>query len=131
MNAAIRAVVRTGIYHGIEMYGVERGLSGLCSGAVMKSFTLGSVAGIIPVSYTHLDVYKRQEGSIVDIGSELEVIARSGSWYSYKGERIGQGRENAKMFLMQNPKILDEIENDIKQIYKTKKTSASQDDSKI
>jgi recombination protein RecA len=72
-----------------------------------------------------------REGSIVDIGSELEVIARSGSWYSYKGERIGQGRENAKMFLMQNPKILDEIENDIKQIYKTKKTSASQDDSKI
>ncbi len=72
-----------------------------------------------------------REGSIVDIGSELEVIARSGSWYSYKGERIGQGRENAKMFLMQNPKILDEIENDIKQIYKTKKTFASQDDSKI
>lgn len=72
-----------------------------------------------------------REGSIVDIGTELEVIVKSGSWYSYKGERIGQGRENAKMFLMQNPKILDEIENDIKQIYKTKKISVSQDDSEI
>ena len=47
MNAAIRAVVRTGIYHGIEIYGVERGLNGLCSGGRMIRFTPGSVAGII------------------------------------------------------------------------------------
>ncbi len=72
-----------------------------------------------------------KEGSIVDIGTELEVIAKSGSWYSYKGERIGQGRENAKMFLMQNNKILKEIENDIKEIYKTKKVSIVQEDSDI
>ena len=65
-----------------------------------------------------------REGSIVDIGTELEVIGKSGSWYSYKGERIGQGRENAKMFLMQNTKILESIENDIKEIYKTKKIPA-------
>lgn len=73
-----------------------------------------------------------REGSIVDIGTELEVIGKSGSWYSYKGERIGQGRENAKMFLMQNTKILENIENDIKEIYKTKKIPAAiEDDSEV
>ena len=73
-----------------------------------------------------------REGSIVDIGTELEVIGKSGSWYSYKGERIGQGRENAKMFLMQNTKILENIENDIKEIYKTKKIPAViEDDSEV
>jgi len=47
MNAAIRAVVRTGIYHRMEVYGVERGFTGLSNGSEMKPFTLGSVAGII------------------------------------------------------------------------------------
>lgn len=47
MNAAIRAVVRTGIYHRMEVYGIERGLSGLCFGGGMKHYSLGSVAGII------------------------------------------------------------------------------------
>lgn len=47
MNAVIRAVVRTGIYHRMEVYGVERGFNGLSSGSQMKSFSLGSVAGII------------------------------------------------------------------------------------
>lgn len=47
MNAAIRAVVRTAIYHGLEVYGVERGFSGLLNGGPMRPFTLGSVAGII------------------------------------------------------------------------------------
>ena len=40
-----------------------------------------------------------KEGEIIDIGSELEIIQKSGSWYSYNEERIGQGRENAKQFL--------------------------------
>ena len=55
-----------------------------------------------------------KEGSILDVGSELGIIGRSGSWYSYSEERIGQGRENAKVFLMQNPEIKDEIEKKIK-----------------
>jgi recombination protein RecA len=55
-----------------------------------------------------------KEGSILDVGSELGIIGRSGSWYSYGEERIGQGRENAKVFLMQNPEIKDEIEKKIK-----------------
>ena len=56
-----------------------------------------------------------REGSILDVGSENEVLEKSGSWYSYKGERIGQGRENAKVFLMQNEKIREEIEDIIKE----------------
>jgi len=55
-----------------------------------------------------------REGSIIDVGTDLGIIEKSGSWYSYKDERIGQGRENAKMFLTQNPKIMDEIEEKVK-----------------
>jgi len=62
-----------------------------------------------------------REGSLVDIGSQVEILVKSGSWYSYKGERIGQGRENAKLFLAQNPKLMDEIEKDIKDIFRAKK----------
>jgi recombination protein RecA len=62
-----------------------------------------------------------REGSLVDLGSQVDVLAKSGSWYSYKGERIGQGRENAKLFLTQNPKLMDEIENDIKNAFLAKK----------
>jgi len=56
-----------------------------------------------------------REGSIIDVAAESGIIEKSGSWYSYKEERIGQGRENAKMFLMQNEKIAEEIENAVKQ----------------
>jgi recombination protein RecA len=56
-----------------------------------------------------------KEGSIIDVGTEFGIIEKSGSWYSYKEERIGQGRENAKMFLIQNEKIAEEIENAVKE----------------
>jgi recombination protein RecA len=56
-----------------------------------------------------------REGSIIDVGTEFGIIEKSGSWYSYKEERIGQGRENAKMFLIQNEKIAEEIENAVKE----------------
>jgi len=50
-----------------------------------------------------------QEGEIVDIGSEFDIIQKSGSWYAYNEERIGQGRENVKQFLKENPSIKNEI----------------------
>jgi len=75
-----------------------------------------------------------KEGSILDVGSDLGLLEKSGSWYSYKDERIGQGRENAKVFLMQNDKIREEIENSIKEKIgftdkkeKNKKTQKSKD----
>lgn len=55
-----------------------------------------------------------QVGSIVDIGTEMEIIAKSGAWYSYKGERLGQGRENVKEFLRQHPAIAAEIDMSIR-----------------
>lgn len=50
-----------------------------------------------------------REGEIIDLGSELEIVQKSGSWYSYNEERVGQGRENAKLFLKENPDLRNEI----------------------
>ncbi|MFD1204218.1 MULTISPECIES: recombinase RecA [Sporosarcina] len=58
-----------------------------------------------------------KEGEIVDLGAELEVVQKSGAWYSYEGERLGQGRENAKQFLKENPDIRAEISNKIRDSY--------------
>lgn len=48
-------------------------------------------------------------GGILDIGAEMGIITKSGSWYSYQGERLGQGRDNAKAFLEEHPEIMEEI----------------------
>jgi len=50
------------------------------------------------------------EGEIIDQGVLLDIVEKSGSWYSYKGEKIGQGKDNARIFLKENPKISNEIE---------------------
>ena len=57
------------------------------------------------------------EGEIVDIGSELDIIQKSGSWYSYEGERLGQGRENAKLYLKENPELKYESLKKIRDYY--------------
>ncbi|PLX78408.1 MAG: recombinase RecA [Desulfuromonas sp.] len=54
-------------------------------------------------------------GDLVDLGAENEIVEKSGAWYSFNGERIGQGRENAKNFLTEHPETADEIENRLKQ----------------
>jgi recombination protein RecA len=53
-------------------------------------------------------------GELIDLGVKAEVIQKSGSWFSYGSERIGQGKENARAFLLQNPDIADEIEKAIR-----------------
>jgi len=53
-------------------------------------------------------------GELVDLGSKAGVVEKSGSWFAFNGERIGQGRENAKLFLKQNPKVAAEIEKAIR-----------------
>jgi len=55
-----------------------------------------------------------REGSIIDIGVEMDIIQKSGAWFSYNNERLGQGRENAKQFLRDNPQIAMEIEQQIR-----------------
>ncbi len=54
------------------------------------------------------------EGSVLDAGVETGVIEKSGSWYSYKGTRLGQGRDNARKFLKENPELLQTLEKEIK-----------------
>src|SRR6478752_4005534 len=56
-----------------------------------------------------------KEGEIIDLGSELDIVQKSGSWYSYNEERVGQGRENAKQFLKENPSIALEIQQKIRE----------------
>ncbi len=58
-----------------------------------------------------------KEGEILDIGSDLDIVLKSGAWYSYNEERLGQGRENAKQFLKENPDIANEIQLAIRTHY--------------
>jgi len=51
-----------------------------------------------------------KSGELIDLGAKVDVVEKSGAWYAYKGEKIGQGRENAKIYLEKNPKIAAEIE---------------------
>jgi len=53
-------------------------------------------------------------GELVDLGAKAGIVEKSGAWYAYKGEKIGQGRENAKIYLEQNPKVAEEIEKIIR-----------------
>ena len=52
-------------------------------------------------------------GELVDLGVKAEIIDKSGSWFAYNNQKIGQGRENVKTFLRENPEIKKEIENKI------------------
>ena len=56
-----------------------------------------------------------REGEIIDLGSEADIVEKSGAWYSYNGERIGQGKDNAREFLRQNPDMALEIENKLRE----------------
>ncbi|WP_438432518.1 recombinase RecA [Gorillibacterium sp. sgz500922] len=68
-------------------------------------------------------------GTLVDMGTEMDIVDKSGAWYSYEGERLGQGRENAKQFLKENPKIADAIEQKIRENSNlTTSVPAAQDD---
>lgn len=58
-----------------------------------------------------------REGEIIDMGSDLDIVQKSGSWYSYNEERLGQGRENAKIFLKENPAIRLEVQKKIRDHY--------------
>jgi recombination protein RecA len=56
-----------------------------------------------------------REGEVVDLGSELNIVEKSGAWYSYNGERIGQGKDNAREFLRSHPEMALEIENKVRE----------------
>jgi recombination protein RecA len=56
-----------------------------------------------------------REGEVVDMGAAAGVLEKSGSWYAYNGEKIGQGKDNAREFLRENPDLAHEIENRIRE----------------
>ncbi len=55
-----------------------------------------------------------REGNLLDVATEYNIVSRSGTWYSYGDVRLGQGRENAKQFLQENPDVADEMENQVR-----------------
>ena len=61
-----------------------------------------------------------KEGDILDLAANAEIIRKSGAWYSYEGEKIGQGRENTKQYLKENPAFCDMVEQQIRDLYFSK-----------
>ena len=70
-------------------------------------------------------------GDILDCATEAGILEKSGSWYSYKGERIGQGRENVKTYLKEHKDLMDLLEAQIKEKYISKKTDEEEDDDDV
>lgn len=74
-----------------------------------------------------------REGELIDIGADLDIVQKSGAWYSYNEERLGQGRENAKQFMKENPSVAASVEERIRDHYglngeKTVTVEADNDD---
>ena len=63
-----------------------------------------------------------REGELLDLGSEAEIVEKSGAWYSYHGVRIGQGKDNARQYLQENSAIAQEIEKALRDKLLSKKT---------
>ena len=56
-----------------------------------------------------------KNGELIDLGAKADIIEKSGAWYAYKGEKIGQGKENAKLYLEKNPNVAEEIEKAVRE----------------
>ena len=72
-----------------------------------------------------------KEGNILDMAVNLDIVEKAGSWFSYNGERIGQGRENVKKFLQDNPDLIKEIDEKVRHYYKldeTRENAQEEDD---
>jgi recombination protein RecA len=71
-----------------------------------------------PFKEAHFDILygegTSREGEILDLGSEAKIVEKSGAWYSYNGERIGQGKDNARNYLKERPELAREIENKVR-----------------
>ncbi len=71
-----------------------------------------------PFKEAHFDILYGEgvsrEGEIIDLGVEAKVVEKSGAWYSYSGERIGQGKDNARQYLRERPELAHEIENKVR-----------------
>ena len=61
-----------------------------------------------------------RDGEVLDLAVDKDIVDKSGAWYAYKGEKIGQGKENVKMYLKANPKLRDELEKQVRDFYSKK-----------
>jgi recombination protein RecA len=81
-----------------------------------------------PFKMTEFDILYNEgisrESEVINLGSQLNLIEKSGAWYSYKGEKIGQGKDNARVYLKENPKICAEVEKLIRAQLLEKKVAA-------
>jgi recombination protein RecA len=66
-----------------------------------------------------------REGDVLDLAAEKNIVEKSGTWYAYQGQRIGQGRENSKQFLKENPKVLDQMEKEILENFRASRAGAA------
>jgi recombination protein RecA len=72
-----------------------------------------------------------KEGDVIDLAADKGIIEKSGAWYSYKGDRLGQGRDNTRVFLKENPETLAKIESEVREkLGIVPKTAPAKDDSK-
>ena len=71
-----------------------------------------------PFKEAHFDILygegTSREGEILDLGAEAKIVEKSGAWYSYNGERVGQGKDNARNYLKEHPELAREIENKVR-----------------
>ncbi len=87
-----------------------------------------------PFKQAEFDIYYGEgisrESALIDLAVGLDIIDKSGAWYSYKDERLGQGRENVRQFLKENPELADEIEERVREAYglKPKDTTEKQEE---
>ncbi len=70
------------------------------------------------------------EGCVLDMGVEAGIVNKAGAWYSYEGNRLGQGRDNSKEYIKANPELMEEIETKIKEKYALDEVSAKEDSTK-
>ncbi|MGZ3493313.1 MAG: recombinase RecA, partial [Thermodesulfobacteriota bacterium] len=65
-----------------------------------------------------------REGDVLDLAVDKNIVEKSGTWYAYEGQRIGQGRENAKQYLKENPKVLEQMEKEILENFRISKAGS-------
>ncbi len=86
-----------------------------------------------PFKYAEFDIIYGEgisrEGDILDLGVAHDIVEKSGTWYSFGGNRIGQGRDNARTYLKDHPEALSEIETRVKQTYGLIKEAGQKADS--
>ena len=82
-----------------------------CRNAKEKILQTGIIEKLVEIEDFYFQAYDIPE----DLGAKADVVEKAGAWYAYKGEKIGQGKENAKLYLEQNPKAAAEIEMAIRE----------------